>query len=176
MAGRADRNLEKERIWRQVVKGHAGSGLSIRQYCTDRGVSQPSFFAWRRELARRDAAADKPATPSHKRAKPKASSLQPATERFAQVQIAPAELVGGTGIEIVLSSGARVRVPPGGAPAESAVGSPVRVSLEARRSGEDFVLEHAGLRAVVHAAGARDIPFPDRQCGSRGNLLDDFVD
>jgi hypothetical protein len=117
MAGRADRSLEKEHAWRQVVKGHAGSGLSIRQYCTDRGVSQPSFFAWRRELARRDAASDKQARSSHKRAKSKASSLQPATGRFAQVQIAPAELVGGACIEIILSAGTRVRVPRGACPA-----------------------------------------------------------
>ena len=71
MAGRArGRNGEKERFWRQVVEGHAGSGLSVRQYCTDRGVSEPSFFAWRRELAQRDAAANKPArSPPQRRAR-----------------------------------------------------------------------------------------------------------
>ena len=43
------------------------------------------------------------------------------------------------------------------APAGSAVGPSVRVSLEARRSGEDSLLEHAGLRAVVHAVGSRQL-------------------
>lgn len=113
MAGRADRNLEKERFWRQVVKGHAGSDLSIRQYCTDREVSQPSFFAWRRELARRDSAANKQAKSSPKRAKSKLKRQPPVPQRFAQLQIAPAELVGSACIEIVLPAGTRVRVPSG---------------------------------------------------------------
>ena len=82
MAGRADRNLEKERFWRQLLEGHAGSGLSIRQYCTDRGVSQPSFFAWRRELARRDSANKQHSESSPTRAKPKAKQPPPAIQRF----------------------------------------------------------------------------------------------
>jgi hypothetical protein len=117
MAGHADRNLEKEQFWRQVVKGHAGSGLSIRQYCADRGVSQPSFFAWRRELARRDSAGSKQAKSSPKRAKPKSKRQPPVPQRFAQLQIAPVELAGGACIEIVLPAGTRVRVPRGACPA-----------------------------------------------------------
>jgi len=31
------------------------SGLSIRDWCDLQGVSEPSFYAWRRELARRAA-------------------------------------------------------------------------------------------------------------------------
>lgn len=117
MAGRADRNLEKERFWRQVMRGHAGSGLSIRQYCTDRGVSQPSFFAWRRELARRDSAASKQAKSLTERAKSKSKRQPPAPQRFAQLQIAPVELGGDACIEIVLPAGTRVRVPRGACPA-----------------------------------------------------------
>ena len=117
MAGRADRNLEKERFWRQVVKGHAGSGRSIQQYCADRGVSQPSFFAWRREIARRDSATSKQAKSSLKRAKPKSKRQTPVPQRFAQLQIAPIELAGGACIEIVLPGGTCVRVPRGACPA-----------------------------------------------------------
>lgn len=113
MAGRTRRrNGEKERFWREVVDGHAGSGLPVRQYCTDRGVSEPSFFAWRRELARRDSAANKQAKSSPKRAKPKLKP-QPAPQRFAQLQIAPSALASGACIEIVLAAGTRVLVPPG---------------------------------------------------------------
>jgi hypothetical protein len=103
MAGRTRRrNGEKERFWRQLVGGHAGSGLSVREYCTDRGVSEPSFFAWRRELAQRDAAENKPAKTS--------------PPRFAQLQIVPGEPVGGACIEIVLPAGIRIRVPRGVCP------------------------------------------------------------
>ena len=114
MPGRTRRrNGEKERFWRQVVGGHAGSGLSVRQYCTDRSVSEPSFFAWRRELARRDAAANNHATSSPRRVRTQVTSQRPASPRFAQLQIAPSELASGACIEIVLPAGIRVRVPRG---------------------------------------------------------------
>jgi transposase-like protein len=37
--------------WRQIISGHPASGLSIASYCRSQGISQPSFFAWRRRLA-----------------------------------------------------------------------------------------------------------------------------
>ena len=111
--GTRRRDVEKERFWRQVVKGHAGSGLSVRQYCADRGVSEPSFFAWRRELTERDAAANKPARSTPRRAVVRAMSQRPAPPRFAQLQIAPSEPANGALIEIVLSTGIRIRVPRG---------------------------------------------------------------
>ena len=113
MAGQTRRrDVEKERFWRQVVKGHAGSGLSVRQYCADRGVSEPSFFAWRRELTERDAAANRPARSVPRRAIAPAISQRPAL-RFAQLQIAPSELASGALIEIVLPTGIRIRIPRG---------------------------------------------------------------
>jgi transposase-like protein len=110
------RNGEKERFWRGVVEGHAGSGLSVRRYCVEHSVTEPSFFAWRRELARRDAGGGRPKSPP-RRASVRGTSQQPAPLRFAQLQIAPSELAGGVSIEIVLPSGARVRVPRGACPA-----------------------------------------------------------
>jgi hypothetical protein len=117
MSGRTRRrDVEKERFWRQVVGGHAGSGLSVRQYCTDREVTEASFFAWRRELARRDASANKPAKSSQRRGRSQATSQRPAPLRFANLQITPGELASGMCIEIVLSAGTRVRVPRGVCP------------------------------------------------------------
>ena len=37
--------------WRGILDEHARSGLSIAQFCRERGVSQPSFYQWRRRLA-----------------------------------------------------------------------------------------------------------------------------
>ena len=114
MAGRTRRrNGEKEQFWRQVVGEHSGSGLTVRQYCENRGVSEPSFFAWRSELARRDAAANKQAKSSPRRASARAMSQRPAPPRFAQLQIAPNELASGACIEIALPAGIRIRVPRG---------------------------------------------------------------
>lgn len=44
---------KRERFWRKVVAGQARSGVSIREWCARHGVSEPSFYFWRRELARR---------------------------------------------------------------------------------------------------------------------------
>jgi len=49
------RTRNKEARWRRIVRGHAKSRLSIRAYCDQRGVKEPAFYWWRRELARRDA-------------------------------------------------------------------------------------------------------------------------
>lgn len=48
MASRKDAGREQR--WRKLVDRQAGSGLSIREYCLKEGVSQPSFFAWRRRF------------------------------------------------------------------------------------------------------------------------------
>ena len=44
---------ERERFWRKLVTGQPHSGVSIREWCDRHGVSEPSFYFWRRELARR---------------------------------------------------------------------------------------------------------------------------
>ncbi len=41
---------QKTSYWREVLARQAESGLSIRQFCIREGVSQPSFYAWRRKL------------------------------------------------------------------------------------------------------------------------------
>lgn len=41
--------------WRELVRGHAASGLSVAAYCRQMQVPQSSFYAWRRKL--RDAGA-----------------------------------------------------------------------------------------------------------------------
>lgn len=50
------RSGAKEEFWRRIVGGHPESGQSIRGWCERHGVSEPSFYAWRRELAKRHAA------------------------------------------------------------------------------------------------------------------------
>src|SRR4051812_46252297 len=55
------RSAGKEQFWRQIVEGHADSQESVREWCDQHGVSEPSFYAWRRELVRRDAGRGRPA-------------------------------------------------------------------------------------------------------------------
>jgi hypothetical protein len=54
MATGKPRDEHKELYWRQRIRDWQGSGLSIRSFCVRRSLSQPSFYAWRRELQRRD--------------------------------------------------------------------------------------------------------------------------
>jgi transposase-like protein len=50
------RDSEKEQFWRRMVAQQRQSGGTIRAFCQREGLSQPSFYQWRRELARRDRA------------------------------------------------------------------------------------------------------------------------
>jgi hypothetical protein len=45
----------KERFWRRMVRQWRGSGLSVRDFCAERELAVPSFYAWRRTIAQRDA-------------------------------------------------------------------------------------------------------------------------
>lgn len=59
-AQRGPRRSEgKEQFWRRMVEGHSKSGASVRDWCDRHGVSEPSFYAWRRELTKRDAGGDR---------------------------------------------------------------------------------------------------------------------
>lgn len=63
MAGK--KNNQKELRWRDVVHRQADSGLSIREFCTREGISQPSFYAWRRKLGERKGSKSRPRSLSH---------------------------------------------------------------------------------------------------------------
>lgn len=54
MANR-NRSVEKEAFWRDVLDRHRSSGLSVRRFCLRERVAEASFYAWRREILRRDA-------------------------------------------------------------------------------------------------------------------------
>jgi transposase-like protein len=90
MSGRG-RGAERERFWREAVAGHRKSGLSVRAYCRERGLSEPNFYAWRRELARRDGS--------------------------AAPKLVPVTVVSGSMIEVVLPKGVVVRAPSASEPA-----------------------------------------------------------
>lgn len=53
MAGR-QRSREKEVFWRSVVEKQKLSGVTVREFCRREGLAEPSFYAWRREIAKRD--------------------------------------------------------------------------------------------------------------------------
>jgi hypothetical protein len=106
-AGRGrGRNGAKERLWREHVARQAAGGLTVRAYCERHALAEPSFYAWRRELARRDAAADRGGRRSPER---------PSSRAVPFVQLkGPQDFPCPTAvIEIVLTGGTVVRVPRG---------------------------------------------------------------
>ena len=52
---RSKRSAEKEEFWRLLLAEQEGCGLSIRTFCQQKAISEPSFYAWRKELQKRDA-------------------------------------------------------------------------------------------------------------------------
>ncbi len=52
---RLKRSVRKEAFWRLLLKEQLRCGLSIRAFCRQKAISEPSFYAWRRELQNRDA-------------------------------------------------------------------------------------------------------------------------
>ena len=86
------KSQERERFWRRLIAGQPESGMSVRAWCGEHGVSAPSFYLWRRKLARR---------------KSRRPSLLP-------VEIIPSMADESRApLEIELPSRARVRVRPG---------------------------------------------------------------
>ena len=86
------RDKYTEGQWREHVRDWRASGLSVRAFCERRGLAEPSFYAWRRKLARH---ADRP----------------PA---FVAVRLVADEAPArGAALEIVLARGRTVRVAPG---------------------------------------------------------------
>ena len=56
MMAKVWRDRGKERFWRQHLAAWRRSGRGVRDYCRSAGLSEPSFYAWRRVLAERQAA------------------------------------------------------------------------------------------------------------------------
>jgi transposase-like protein len=36
--------------WRERIAEQARSGVSIKQFCKDRGIAEPAFYGWRKRL------------------------------------------------------------------------------------------------------------------------------
>ena len=96
MAQGKRRDERKERQWRRWIGEWRRSGMSVRDFCARRGVSEPSFYGWRRVLEQRAAA----------------------SAAFMPVQIAaddgPTQV---SALELALPGGRTVRVHPGFDPA-----------------------------------------------------------
>lgn len=91
---------EKQLYWQEIIGRQAGSGLSVRQFCAAEGISEPSFYAWRRKLGK----------PTRGGKRSPTSSAHRSGSRNGQDFI-PLKLVEASGaMEVVHPSGYRIRV------------------------------------------------------------------
>lgn len=97
--------LTKAHEWCERIAAQARSGLSIKQFCKERGVTTWSFYNWRKRLR------------------------EPGAVRFALVERGPAERERTTEaqLELILPGGARMHIRSG------VDGATLRTVLEALR-------------------------------------------
>ncbi len=78
---RGRRDLVLERQWRERMARWRASGLSVRDFCQRRRLTEPTFHYWRRELRMRDAAASTAAMSS--------SSVKKSRPAFVPLTVVP---------------------------------------------------------------------------------------
>ncbi len=71
------RNVGRGSYWRSVFQRYADSGLSIRRFCQENGISQSTFFAWRKKLSKDPSLARSDRTLTSKRSRGGKSQLNP---------------------------------------------------------------------------------------------------
>ena len=85
---------EQEQFWRMVFETHRVSGLTIKQFCKNEGISGAAFYGWRKKLT---------AVPAPSR-RTESSAVSGA---FVEVALREGP---GAALELVFSSGHRLRI------------------------------------------------------------------
>jgi hypothetical protein len=147
MARGQRRDSKKESFWRAMVLGHSGSGLSVRAWCRRRGLREPAFYWWRRQLVGRDG-------------ENSAATFVPvriADDAFAAGAAAMGAVAAGAGrIEIVLAGERRVLL----------IGPVDRSALRAILSvlSEDFSEDAAEPTRAAEALPDRSVETRAKRC------------
>ena len=85
---------EQQQFWQMVMETFKSSGLSVRNFCKQEGLSEPTFYSWRKKLAKSD---------EPKKDKPKDAK----SSAFIEVAM-PSEKP--CSLEFILSSGNTLRI------------------------------------------------------------------
>jgi len=86
------RDPRKQHQWQRRIEQWQASGLSIRAFCARHRLAEPRFYAWRRLLRRRQ---------------------EPSADFVPVRLLATPEPAAAHALEVVLTSGRRLRVGPG---------------------------------------------------------------
>lgn len=107
MAGRSKRDCGKERFWRRILRHWRRSGLSVRDFCAEHDLAEPSFYSWRRIVAQRDQEAVRV------RAEPERGNVRQAVAASDAPVFVPMRVIDVStpaAFEVVLERGRMVRV------------------------------------------------------------------
>ena len=89
----------REIHWRRVLDRWKTSGLDGRAFCRREGLSEPSFYAWRRRIGRHAAGSDGPVEAPRPSRRPES------------MRLVPVNMVAATSpFEVILPGGRIVRV------------------------------------------------------------------
>ncbi len=79
---------ERSAYWRERIAEHERSEMSVQQFCKERGVTEQSFYVWRKRLRKQE------------------------PTRFALVETGAAvcKPVVKTGLELILATGERLQI------------------------------------------------------------------
>jgi transposase-like protein len=100
----ARRDPSRELFWRRLLRLWRRGGRTIRDFCAEHEVSEPSFFAWRRLIAERDQQRQLRADGDGGPHVPSGSQAS-----FVPVRVVPT--AASMAFEVVLHGGRVVRVP-----------------------------------------------------------------
>ena len=101
----------REQHWREVIQRWHVSGQTVRVFCAEHHLSEPSFYSWRRTITLRDQPQQAGACT------PPTSRDEPADlPTFIPVRVVPSAVdttpPASAGLELVINSSRVVRVPP----------------------------------------------------------------
>ncbi len=85
---------DQQQFWQMVIETWKSSGLSVRNFCKQEGLSEPAFYSWRRKLTQDD----EPEVDKQK---------EPRSSAFIEVSMPKNDPVT---LELVLSSGNTLRI------------------------------------------------------------------
>jgi transposase-like protein len=85
-----ERQTERRKFWTELIARHKRSGKTVEAFCREKGVNEPSFYAWRKRLAQNG---------------------QPIG--FALVETSAFGQQRGEPVELMLPSGDRLHIGPG---------------------------------------------------------------
>jgi transposase-like protein len=106
MARRGERDRGKERFWRRMLRQWRRSRVSVRAFCTEHGLVEALFYAWRRTILERD-----------RETRGDALRSQDDPARSAPLFVPVTVIETAAPLEVVLVRGHVIRIMPGFDPA-----------------------------------------------------------